>query len=203
MIQSVNLINLKTRVEFLSKTLLDFNDIDSPDQENQDKLKSFKLLVHAEIEWYFESTVKDIVNFSKRQWLNKKGITPSLSYMILYSPSKFDGEKDISSLTQKKRIEKIITAFETVIDQNNGIKEKNLMKLLVPLGINFQSLDQTWLSTIDSYGSSRGDIAHKSHSVQKQLDKGTEEKDIDFVLDGIKKLDLKIQKLRNLKRRSF
>jgi len=166
--------DLQKRVEFLKHGFLNYDSIDSPLPANQDKLKSFKLLVHAEIESYFENMVNNVISFNKAQWKKKK-ITASLSYLILFSSAKFEGEKEIVNLSIKNRIDKIISSYESLIFQNNGIREKNLMKLLVPLGIDFQTLDQTWLSTIDSYGASRGKIAHNSYSVQAQMDKTSEE----------------------------
>jgi hypothetical protein len=202
MTPSIYFKDLESRVEFLRKNFLNFDDIESPQPENQDKLKSFKLLVHAEVESYLENIVNDMISINKKQWKKKK-ITPSLYYLILFSSAKFGGEKKIADLSVKKRIDNNIASFEALISQNNGIKEKNLMKLFIPLGIDFQSLDQSWISTIDSYGSSRGDIAHKSYSVQVQLDKTSEGKNVTIILEGIKELDIKVQKLRNLRKRPF
>lgn len=201
--ESVLLKDLQKRVESLKQGLLNYESIDPPIPENQDKLKSFKILVHAEIEYYVENMVKEVLSFIEKQWLEKKKIHPSLLYLILFSSSKFEGEKELTDLTTEKRVNKIIASFRGHISGNNGIKEKDLMKLLVPLGINFQELDSTWLSTIDSYGKSRGEIAHQSYSVHTQLDRDTEEKNVDHVIEGIKELDIKLQELRSLEKRPF
>lgn len=200
---SVLLKDLQKRVDSLKQGLLNFESTDSLIPENQDKLKSFKILVHAEIEYYIENMVREVLSFIEKQWREKKKIHPSLLYLILFSSAKFEGEKVLADLTNENRINKIIISFKDRIFNNNGIKEKDLMKLLVPLGINFKELDSTWLSTIDSYCKSRGDIAHQSYSVYAQLDRDTEKKNVDHIIEGIKKLDIKLQDLRNLEKRPF
>jgi hypothetical protein len=147
--------------------------------------------------------VKEVLSFVEKQWLKKKKIHPSLLYLILFSSLTFEGKDELTDLTTEKRVNKIIASFKGRISGNNGIKEKNLMKLLVPIGINFQELDSTWLSTINSYGKSRGDIAHQSYSVHTQLDRDTEEENVYHVIEGIKELDIKLQELRSLKKRPF
>lgn len=190
---------LKQRISILKKQFLKFQPSDS--SENQDKLRAFKLLVHAEIESYIENAVLEVWSKCDTEWkTNKKVITP-LKFLIMFSTSRF--EANDQQLTKNTRIDQILTSFKTSINNNNGIKKKNILQLVVPLGIDYSSIDPTWLSTIDSYGSSRGDVAHNSFSVQKQLDKKDELNNLDFVLKGIKKMDIKLQKISSNRRRSF
>jgi hypothetical protein len=46
------------------------------------------------------------------------------------------------------------------IGDNNGIKRTNLYGLLLPLGFEENDFDDLWLSSMDSFGANRGDIAH-------------------------------------------
>lgn len=160
--------------------------------QNQDKLRAFKLLVHAEIESYIETAVLEVWNKCDSEWKNNKTVVPSLAFLIMFSNSKFEANE--KQLTTSTRIEQILTSFKTVITNNHGIKRENILRLVVPLGVDYSSIDQTWLSTIESYGSTRGDVAHKSFAVQQPLDKNNELKNLGFVLKGLSKIDLKIQK---------
>ncbi|MGO9138348.1 MAG: HEPN domain-containing protein [Syntrophales bacterium] len=193
--------NLRKRILKLRKQLLDFQPGDSYLPKNQDELRAFKLLVHAEIESYIENAVLEVWNKCNNEWkTNKRVITP-LAFLIMYSPSKF--EANDQQLTKETRIAQILTSFKASITNNNGIKKRNILQLVVPLGIGYLNIDQTWLATIDSYGSSRGDVAHNSFSVQQQLDRNDELKNLDLVLKGIKKMDIKLQKISSSRRRPF
>lgn len=148
-------------------------------------------MVHAEIESYIENAVLEVWNKCNTEWdTNKRQITP-LKFLIMFPTSKF--EANDQQLTKNTRITQILTSFKTLITNNNGIRKKNILQLVVPLGVDYSSLDQTWLATIDSYGSSRGDVAHNTFSVQKQLDKNNELNNLALVLKGIKKMDIKLQ----------
>ncbi|MDH4029199.1 MAG: hypothetical protein OEU95_10250, partial [Nitrospirota bacterium] len=68
---------------------------------------------------------------------------------------------------------------------------------VIPLGINHNDIDATWLTTMDSYGNNRGLVAHKSSSVQKQIDKNDELKDVEFILKGLEELDIKLRGLNS------
>ena len=112
-------------------------------------------------------------------------------------------ETNENQLTANNRIDKILTSFKSLIDKNNGIRKENILKLVIPLGVDYSSIDPTWLTTIDSYGSSRGQVAHNSFSVQQQLDRNGELNNLGFVLKGIEEMDIKIQKLSSRRRLPF
>lgn len=193
--------NLRKRLSVLKKQFLDFNSDDSPSPQNQDKLRAFKLLAHAEIEFYIEGAVLDIWKGCHSEWTNNKRVLSSLAFLIMYSSSKFDANEE--QLREEKRITQILNSYKNVVSNNNGIRRRNILQLLMPLGIKYADIDSTWLSTIDSYGISRGSVAHNSFAVQQQLDKKDELNNLDLVLKGIKKLDLRLQTLSTNLRMPF
>jgi hypothetical protein len=184
--------NLRKRILALKKQFLDFKPSDSSLPKNQDELRAFKLLVHAEIESYIENAVLEVWNKCNTEWATNNRVITPLKFLIMFSTSRFEGNDQ--QLTKQDRITQILTSFKTSITNNNGIRKKNILQLVVPLGINYLSIDQTWLTTIDSYGSSRGHVAHNSFSVQQQLDRNDELNNLDLVLKGIKKMDINLQK---------
>ena len=145
------------------------------------------------IESYIECVVLDIWKKCHSEWTNNKRVLPSLAFLIMYSSSKF--EANDHQLIVDMRIEQILKAYQTLVSNNNGIMRKNILQLLMPLGIKYADIDSTWLLTINSYGSSRGHVAHTSFAVQQQLDKNDELNDLDLVLRGISKLDLRLHNL--------
>jgi len=75
-----------------------------------------------------------------------------------------------------------------LIKKNHGVREKNLRLLLLPAGIRMADLDQTWISTLDSFGEQRGAAAHKS-AVQVNVDPKSELDTVNFIMTGLKQLD--------------
>jgi hypothetical protein len=62
-----------------------------------------------------------------------------------------------------KKIDSAIESFNRAIKQNHGIKEANLLALLLPIGIDTDDLDDpTWLATMKTFGEERGVVAHSS-----------------------------------------
>jgi len=80
------------------------------------------------------------------------------------------GNKNVSldKLKITKKIDIAIRCFKSVIAQNHGIKETNLLKLLLPIGIDSDDLDKVWLLNMDTFGEERGEIAHSSAIKRKQ-----------------------------------
>lgn len=59
--------------------------------------------------------------------------------------------------------------YQNRIKQNNGIKEDNLKKLVLPLGVDWTGIHPGWVADMNSFGSSRGDVAHQTVGVQKAI----------------------------------
>lgn len=191
--------NLIKRISTLEKQFLDFQTSDSLLPINQDKLRAFKLLVHAELESYIENSVLEVWSKCDTEWTIRKRVMTPLKFLIVFSASKF--EANDQQLTREARITQILASFKTVISSNNGIKRKDILKLVVPLGVDYSNIDQTWLTTIDSYGSSRGQVAHNSFSIQQPLDRSDELNNLALVMKGVKEIDNAIQGLISSRRR--
>jgi len=192
---------LKNRIKELKKQFLGFDQILSPEPENQDNLRAFKLLIHAEIESYIETAVLEVWEKCSDEWTKNKKVLPALAFLIMYSSSRFDANE--KQLTKDDRINQILKSFNDLISNNHGIRRKNILQLVIPLGIRYDDIDSTWITIIDSYGNSRGLVAHKSVSVQKPIDKNDELNDIKIILKGFMVLDLKLQKLTSTLKRPF
>jgi hypothetical protein len=189
---SARYTNLHIRIEALKARFLLFDNLESFETENQDRLMSFRLLVHAEIEFFFEEYARSIINSFLNVWVTRKRMLPGLRYLFVYSPSKYDS-KDFISVND--RVRNCCASFIGKIDNNHGIKQANIISLFVPLGVTQSYLDNVWLATMDAFGARRGSYAHKSFAVQVQIDKSTELNDLGNVMDGIRKIDSKLQTL--------
>ena len=159
--------------------------------KEKDDMRAYLLLIHAEIEFYFEEIAKETVKNAVNKW------TANSSYRshILLSMICFC-KKELTTKDIHTRIYQAQNYFEQHIKMNNGIKESNILDLLLPIGIDIKEVDTTWLNTISSFGTNRGSIAHTSARVQNPIDPSTIRSTIKLILSEMKLLDEKIKKLK-------
>ena len=133
--------------------------------------KAYVLLVHAELEKYFEVLSVMIAKDSFFEFdTNGKPTLPllSLTSSNLYGFEK-QGSKSAGYLDLKKRVNCFFAKFVALVKENNGIKAKNVSELFWILGFSKDSFGDNLLSLLDSYGIKRGAIAHTGSPATKQL----------------------------------
>lgn len=187
---------LKKQLQSLENVFLDFPDGDSPSQNNQNKLRAFQVLSHAELEDYLEFIAQECFDYATDIFKNKAKVHPILLNIVLFSGVSFSGNKSMSHV--KEMVGRVIANFQSTINSNNGVREDNILKLFIPLGILPDGFDSTWLATIDSFGQKRGNIAHKSSSITKALYKPDVLGNIRIILQGVKSLDKAVGGLKVL-----
>ncbi|MFM2064663.1 MAG: hypothetical protein RLZZ507_4334 [Cyanobacteriota bacterium] len=135
---------------------------------------AYRFLAHAEIESYLEDRVMDVVLDAKKAWNNKGETRRTLICLLGFSGLNMDEPPD--TLTPKKgsktvkeekikinkKIDLALEHFNRVIKQNHGVKEENILALLLPIGIDSDDLDPAWLAIMNTFGENRGEVAHKS-----------------------------------------
>lgn len=158
--------------------------------KEQDDLRAFLLLVHAEIESYFEEVSGDKAKTAFRKWKSNKTRSNVLLALVSYC------EHTINEKELEVRINKALTLYIKALKENHGIKEKNLLEILLPVGIEYSAIDTTWLNTMTTFGSNRGEVAHSTASVQQPLDPVTLKDTVTLILSEIRNID---EKLKNIK----
>jgi len=153
--------------------------------------RSFRLLIHAEIEHFIEELGVGVVRKANQIWISNTKSTKTLLALLAFMDYKLD--KNATSLND--RVEKAVTEYFNLISKNNGIKEDNVLKILLPLGLDKSLISQTWLSTMNSYGQNRGDVAHKSFKAMIPIDPVSEINNIRNILAEIKLLDENLRKV--------
>lgn len=202
---------LKTRINELNKHFLPKN-FDPTGQYTDlwiDRAKAYKLLIHAEFEVYFESIVSEIVEKAIAKW--KKDSTVNEVVLALVICYKLQIEVDLesvisSSLEKIKRTQNVKssyteivymarTQFNNIVKANNGIKENNINRLLLPIGIKIDTLDQVLLSELESFGQTRGEFAHKSKKTHQLIDPKTEFQKVNEILMMIDTFDNEMESM--------
>ena len=156
-------------------------------KRDEDLCRSFYVLCHAELESYFESIAKGIRDKSKQLWNSRKISNFNLTSLLINT----EKYKDTKASTDTK-ITYILHQYEDTIKNNNGIKSENLKKLFQPFGYDFGdsgNFDPAWLSTLDSFGSKRGNIAHNSAQIHIAFDIHSTIATINIILDGIEEFE--------------
>ncbi|NEU29170.1 hypothetical protein GN156_00030 [bacterium LRH843] len=185
--------DLKNRLDDLEINLLEgikTKDISDLTESEQDLARAFRVLSHAEIEAYFEDSATILLNYAKEKWNTHKEVNITIAALFAHY------EKIEANLPLGTKINQIVSRFQrSRIDQNHGIKEENLVKLFIPLGIDKENFDVAWLSTINSYGKDRGKTAHTAAKTQQPIDVNTELRTLEYILEGIEQLDNQIKSI--------
>lgn len=142
-----------------------------------DAMSAFRLLVHAEIERFIEVLVEDALSrfpLKIQSWKNNGCSSRLVDALVHY---------------MDRELRKVIKA-------NNGVKSKNILAMLKPIGLNGSHLDNFWLQTMDTYGEVRGGHAHNSRRAVSPIDPQTEQNLVyGQILPELEKLELLIETL--------
>ena len=93
----------------------------------------------------------------------------------------------------------VVGHFKAEVNQgNHGIKERNVIRMCFPVGIEPADLDPTFMNTLNSYGASRGATAHQSFKAQQPIDPVTEVAVVSGLVTELEKLDAKLQILKKV-----
>lgn len=116
----------------------------------------FIVLAHAEIEWAIERACLSIAGLLR-------GSTDPATSLLVWGFFKLKSESDGSKRLPKKGIplHHLVSVYETTVTDNHGIKEENIRSLLVPIGVDVDSLNAD-IAVLDAFGARRGQLAHRA-----------------------------------------
>lgn len=194
---------LKKRVRELKLHLLpDFSPTGTYTVRQLDRVRGYRLLVHAEFEAFLEDRVRQVANGVLNKWSTDKKLRPALfSLLSFYLKQEIVSHKQLKDeyAGTRKRINDCLTeanqSFNAAVTQNNGVREKDILRLLFPVGLKNTEIDGVWLSTIDSFGVNRGEVAHTSFKTHQPLDPKNEFETVKIILEGLKEIDSILTKL--------
>ena len=156
--------------------------------------RAYVLLTHAEIEAYFEDRAQVKVGRAYDAWQNRQVCSSLLSTVVMY----YQARAKAWSVTtiSNQNAEKARNFYVTELRENHGIKEKNLLSIFLPLGLEHGDFDASLLATLNSFGLLRGKLAHESIKTHQPIDPKNERDKIQkHILPELRKLDSKISRL--------
>jgi len=164
---------------------------------------AYRVLAHAEIESYLEDRVLEIAQNALTFWNDDKKTTVTLVFLFAFSGLTLDKPPDSLNPVQRSqnlddkvkfdnKLGKVFNSFRTAVKDNHGIREKNILLLLLPIGIDSEDLDRIWLQEIDDFGKKRGEFAHQSASKYKTSQPPDPQNELEMVerlLQGLTDID--------------
>lgn len=163
-----------------------------------ERTRAFRVLVHAEFEAYIEDRTLEVLADRFRNWTVNGQISRCLVSLVAYVDSPL--QPDVSPLLvppQKpaplldERVKHAWQSHQNYVRmRNHGVKEHNLLRLLIPIGLDPSQFDLVWLKSLDSWATTRGLYAHQSKiKIQTLPDPAGEIRMARELLEGFKMLD--------------
>lgn len=204
---SLRFKDLSRRITELRKTLLprQFDPTGSYPERVYERTRAFRVLVHAEFESFIEDRAIEVVNSGFKDWKSTGRVAPSLLAVVAYKDSVDDVPKSLVDASSSKKkypnLEARVEAAKNNLNHylrtmNNGIKEKDLLRILLSVGLTEDDIDSTWISITDSWATERGDAAHQSAvKLQVKPDPDHELKTVRTIRDGFREIDSQLSRM--------
>ena len=204
---------LEARVELLRKLFLpdEFDPTGSYSDEQTTRTFAFRLLAHAEIEGFLEDRAKELAKIALAGWRTSRRPSTTLVALMAFSgldhrpppptlspPQPSKAKSWPQEVDLDERVAAAVTAFNRRMSQNHGIKEENLLRILMPIGLGTDDIDQTLLAELNSLGSDRGATAHSSgQHVTTIPDPKNELERVRRILEGLEGVDTTLGELES------
>ncbi len=172
---------------------------------------AYRVLSHAEIESYLEDRAFDTALYAIKAWKDKRKLSKILLGLLAFSGQEIESPPnavDLSQPTQSpswedkiqlsNRIDSAMNVFHYAVRNNHGIKENNIHRLLLPIGIEFHELDPILIADLNSFAEERGVVAHLSsrkYRTNQQIDPKNELARVKSIIARLINIDQAIDKL--------
>ncbi|MCV2367021.1 HEPN domain-containing protein [Roseateles oligotrophus] len=171
---SASFNNLVESIQELKRIYLnDALGTPSPTYDHQELARAFVTLVHSELEYYVEEALRDLANAALSSAATGTFGRTSIALLAFNGMQGLTGGAVLSSGKRKAprrlatRFGEAHSALVKTLDGNNGVREKNIAAMAIPLGLDPTNVDNTWLNDLDAFCSTRGAFAHMSRTSQR------------------------------------
>jgi hypothetical protein len=175
------------------------------------RARAYRVLAHAEVEHFVEDRVTEVAKHALKEWKNSRKTTRPIVAMVafcgrdmVYPPDTLAPPQPSAKVKHEEQLhltERVNAASKNLfqsLKDNHGVKERNILRLLIPIGFLHSDLDPLWLVTMNSFGEARGEAAHlsaKLGTVSHPPDPKSEHELVKAVLVGLKDVDEKLTEL--------
>jgi hypothetical protein len=176
-----------------------------PNRQEQDQIRAFIVLAHAEV----EHCIEDLALRAAQRVISKWKVD-RVERAVLQALLAQADPRDLSDAwfkqTQEFRYNNLGEKFTRVVEDNMGIRPRNVLRLLLSVGVPRADIDDLWLTELSEFGNERGFIAHRSVAAATLLpDAGRARARVAFILKGLRDVDQSIRSVarKRAHRRSF
>jgi len=175
------------------------------------KTLAYRVLAHAEIESYLEDRALQTALTAIKAWKRRKEVSKTLAGLLAFCgrnmeepPPSLRPEQQSQSNTWddkirlSNKVDLAMNDFYLAVQNNHGIKERNILRLLLPIGIEVDELDPVLLADLDSFAELRGKAAHLSASkyrTRQQVNPKDELRKVKSLLTRLVDIDRAISQL--------
>lgn len=173
---------------------------------------SFRVIAHAEIEAYFEERALEIANAAAAAWTTHDQVSRTTLSLLGFSGNHMARPPDTLEArgdNQRKawpdktqigaRLKNAVDAYVRYVRvDNHGIRERQIMAMLLPIGIAPFDLDPLVVANIDNFGRIRGETAHSSTAGQLTIgiDPEAEFKTVKEIVQQLAPIDMLLDTLQ-------
>ncbi len=219
MARSVRFRSMQTALNRLRRQFLpkNFDPTGSYSELVIARTRAYRVLSHAEVEYFLEERVREIANHALSTWNSSQKTCKALMSMIAYSnqemklpPHRLSApsgatpaaiNKHNRLLKLNERVQNSHRLFIDQINNNHGVREKNILRMLLPIGFSDSDIDPLWIVEMDLFGRARGEAAHTSYipsTLRHPLDPQTEFTRVQNLLNGLLDVDEKLTNLKSI-----
>lgn len=172
---------------------------------------AFRVLSHAAIEDYFESRAVEIAKAALHACRNDGKITRPALALLGFSgielrppPETLDAPQETKkAIWQKeidvdKRLGDCASRFiRKIKNDNHGVRERNILSILLPVGVDPSVIDRLFLSEMEDFGKKRGEYAHTSPQLHTTLKPNPEDElnKVTNLIEWIRPIDQNLDQL--------
>ncbi|MCA8425839.1 hypothetical protein LGN30_21870 [Burkholderia seminalis] len=180
---SANFLNLEESVKRLKRVYLNDGNFSAiPNSDDQESARAFVVFVHAELEEYVENIFRDLANKAMQGVAVGHFSRVAISLLAFSGIPALNGGGRLTKLTpggtkatgtgkKEKNPRLLVTRYgeahgryTVMLDNNNGVNEKYLAAMGIPIGLDAQRVDVNWINDLETFCSSRGKWAHMSRT---------------------------------------
>jgi hypothetical protein len=202
-VPSPRLRSLQSRITELRRHTLPeaFDSTGTYSARKIDRARGFRILAHAEIESCLEDLVAQTVDTAfKGWWLDQRPRT-TLVALVTFCGREYPAREALGAKSGPDMRARVTLAknefMRWVKTENHGIRERNVLKLLLPAGIGEHEIETAWLATIDGFGADRGSTAHQSANKPQTIpDPRSELETVKAILKGLAPIDRRLLQLQ-------
>lgn len=173
-------------------------------REDYAQTAAFVLLVHAEIEWFIEERCRKVLSSAVELWAQDNRPRSTVLSLVAFCNTRKDILRHNSRDGRGSRrslirdiVDDAKRMYSDLLHKNHGIREKNLLTILRPIGVREFELSTTFLADMDTFGTVRAGHAHRSIGAHTPLDPVEASKLIERILESLSLLDKRLQQLEN------